>query len=207
MLGSAQITDELVAAAVADTAASARERIAQALFPQVRTMVTARLAANPDRVNAVEDIAQQAMLAVHAGLDRLENRTVVGLKAFVSRIVANKVVDHLRRKPGVGKAPLNSLDSAATGFSEAMPLWQLLSASGTSPLSAVARSDDVQRLFAALGRLKEEHREIITLAFFDQLPTSEIAAELGITRPAASMRVIRAVEALRRDLTGASGQR
>lgn len=205
MLEAAQITDAAVAAAVADSPGGDRERIVNALSPQVRMMVTARLAANPDRLDAIEDIAQQTMLAVHEALPRLDNRTVVGLKAFVSRIVGNKVADYLRRKPGVGRAPQNSLDSVAAGFSGAMPLWQLLSASGTSPLSAAARADDIQRLFAALGRIKGDYREIITLAFFDQLPTAEIAAALGISRPAASMRLIRAVEALRRDLIGPDG--
>lgn len=173
------------------------------LFPHVRMMVTARLAAHPDQLDTVDEIVQQAMLAVHGALSRLENRTALGLKAFVSRIVANKVADYLRRKPAARR--VGSLDSAVATLSGAAPLWNLLSASGTSPLSAAARSDDVQRLFLALGRLKEDQREVITLAFFDQLPTSEIAAALGISRPAASMRLIRAVEALRRDMLDSSG--
>lgn len=48
-----------------------------------------------------------------------------------------------------------------------------------------------------LGNLKPEHREAITLAFFDQMTTREIAERMGMSRPAASMLLLRAVTALR----------
>lgn len=80
----------------------------------------------------------------------------------------------------------------------------MLSASGTSPLSAADRFDCLQNVLGELGQLNERHREIITLAFFDQLATGEIADRLGISRPAASMLLIRAIKALRRRVTGSS---
>jgi DNA-directed RNA polymerase specialized sigma24 family protein len=45
------------------------------------------------------------------------------------------------------------------------------------------------------------------MAFFDQLPAAVIAREMGISRPAASMLLIRAVKALRRSVrtTGETG--
>jgi RNA polymerase sigma factor (sigma-70 family) len=97
-----------------------------------------------------------------------------------------------------------SLDSTVGVFSNAGPLWQFLSVSGTSPHSAVERAELAAQLIAELGRLKPQHREVITLAFFDQLPVSEIAAQMGVSRPAASMLLIRAVQTLRRHMTGSS---
>jgi RNA polymerase sigma factor (sigma-70 family) len=59
-------------------------------------------------------------------------------------------------------------------------------------------------MMSKIGRLKEEHRQVLTLAFFDQMPTGQIAELLGISRRAASMRLMRAIRALRRDITGSS---
>jgi RNA polymerase sigma factor (sigma-70 family) len=180
-------------------------RVVAAVAAQARLMVAARLSATPAQMDAVDDIAQNAVSALSASLARLQNKTVGGLKAYFSGIVANKVADFLRRPPGrVAGGQAVSLDTTVAGFSESGPMWQLLSASGTSPLSAADRDDQVVRLMTELGRLKAEHREVISLAFFDQLPTGEIAERMGISRPAASMLLIRAIKALRRNMTGSS---
>ncbi len=55
-----------------------------------------------------------------------------------------------------------------------------------------------------LGGLKAEYREAITLAFFDQMTTRDIAQRMELSRPAASMLLLRAVKALRRSMSGAT---
>ena len=55
-----------------------------------------------------------------------------------------------------------------------------------------------------LAHLREEYRGAITMAFFDQLSTAQIAEQMGTTRQAASMLLLRAVKALRKRLTGTS---
>ena len=198
------LTDATVAAA-ADGTPGEKARVLGVVAPQVRLMVLARLSAAPDRMCDVEDVSQAALTGLTTALSRLENRTVGGLKAYVSGIVAHKVSDFLRTKPAERRGrPGVSLDSTVAGFSSPGPLWQFLSASGTSPLSAADRTDQIMRLMEELGQLKPEHREVITLAFFDQLPTSEVAANLRVSRPAAAMLLLRAVKALRRRMTGSS---
>jgi DNA-directed RNA polymerase specialized sigma24 family protein len=120
----------------------------------------------------------------------------------VSGIVARQVVDSLRH-PTAGRAGLRaavSLNTTVTSFSQAGPLWQILSASDTSPSSAFGRAEQVSRLIAELGRLKADYREIIILAFFDQLPMLEIARRRGSSPKAASMLLLRAVRTLRRNM-------
>lgn len=199
------ITDDLVAAATGGVAEDV-ERLFRALGPQVRLMVMARLSATPGSSHALDELTQLTLVALNDGLGRLERPTAAGLKAYLSGIVSRKVADHLRRRGGgdlVGPA-LPSLDSTVSALSGASPLWQLLSGGGTSPLSAADRSDQFGRLMTELGKLKDDYREVVTLAFFDQLPTREIAERMRMTRPAASMLLLRALRTLRRRLTGSS---
>ena len=205
MLGTADITDEQVASSVGGSEQDT-DYVLRAMESQVRLMVSARLSPTPAQYHAVEEIAHLAMVGLSEGISRLERQTVAGLKAFVSGIVSRKVSDFLKRRGGgdfVGPTA-QSLDSTVTAISGASPLWQFLSADGTSPSSAADRADRFAWLLKELGKLKPEYREIITLAFFDQLPTREIAERMGISRPAASMQLIRAVKSLRRNMTGSS---
>jgi RNA polymerase sigma factor (sigma-70 family) len=183
--------------------AQAVETLLRAIGPQIRLMVAARL---PGRYHDLEELTQLVLVALHDALPRLERPTVAGLKAYLSGIVTRKVADHLRRRGGgdlVGPA-WPSLDSTVMGLSGASPLWQLLSAAGTSPPSAAAQADQFARLMEELGKLKADYREVVTLAFFDQLPTRDIAERMRLTRPAASMLLLRALRTLRRNLTGSS---
>jgi hypothetical protein len=97
-----------------------------------------------------------------------------------------------------------SLDTTVADFSEVGPLWKFLSISGRSPLSGAGLTDQVSLVLSELGRLKDEHREVITLTLFDQLTTAEVAERLGISRRAASMLFLRAIRSLRRRVTGSS---
>lgn len=191
-----ELDDDLVRLAIqGDPPALAR--LAACLLPQVRLMVAARLGHDAQRSADVDDIAQVSLSALLAAISRLQMPTVGGLRAYLSALVANKVADFLRspaRRPE--RQPL-SLDSTVANLSSGGALWQLLSASGTSPLSAAARAEHVTRVMAELARLRPEHRDVITLAFFDQLKTAEIAERLSISRPAATMLLTRAIAALR----------
>ena len=169
-------------------------------------MVAARLGARVREYSQTEDIAQTVCMGLMASLSSLENRTVAGFKSFLSTIVSRRVADHLRR-PGtqhVGDERVASLESTAAGSSGPGPLWQFLSATGTSPASAAERTDQFARVLSELEELKPAYRDAITYAFFDHLSTAEIGSRLGISRPAASMLLIRALQALRRRLVPAA---
>lgn len=193
------LSDERVAAAVRGERA-ALDAVATAVADQARCMVAARLSPTPGHFDAVDDLAQQSLLAMCEGIRRLEAATAEGLKAYLSGIVSRKVADFLRlaarsrvRRGGGGRVrEMNWASSDA--------FTSVLEASGATPSSIAGRAEHADRMLAALGQLKPEHREAVTLAFFDQLPTGRIADLMGISRPAASMLVLRAVRALGREV-------
>ncbi|MCK4340466.1 MAG: sigma-70 family RNA polymerase sigma factor [Phycisphaerae bacterium] len=196
------MTDEMVRAA-AEGAEPERTRVLEALEPWVRLMVIARLGPPVAQIDGLKEVTQEVMVALTPGITRLENQTARGLRAFTSQIVRHKVSDLLsRQQKGVADGrPIRSLDSTVCRPSGAHPLWQLLSASGTSPGSAAARAEQIARLMAELGQLKPRYREVITLAVFDALPMAEIAREMGLAQPATARQLLkRALLTLRRKM-------
>jgi RNA polymerase sigma factor (sigma-70 family) len=205
MIGVAELTDAVIGAAVAG-ASAARAEVFGVLEPRIRLMVAARLSPAPEQFPAIDDITQEVMMALTQELSRLRHLTMDGLNAFVSGIVTRQVALSIRRQ-GFGKdagGHAVSLDSTIAAMSGGGLLWQFLSASGTSPRTAVERAEQARLLMAALGRVKPEHREIITLVFFDELTVAEAAQQMGVSRAAAAMLLLRAVRALRRLMTGTS---
>ncbi|MFQ5503058.1 MAG: RNA polymerase sigma factor [Phycisphaerae bacterium] len=203
MFGAETISDERILAAVQGSE-SDRDWILESLGSQVRTMVMARLSPTPAQFHAVDDISQRSLIALAEGMSRLRSPTIGALKSYTSTIVSRKVADYIRDARKRKQQPMASLDSTVFGASAAGSLVELLSTSGTSPLSSMARAEAIRRIIVDLGRLKPSHREVITLAFFDQLPLSEIAERLDKSRPAVSMLLIRAIKTLRRNVTGSS---
>jgi RNA polymerase sigma factor (sigma-70 family) len=198
------LTDDAVESAVRGDPAH-RAVVLAAMAPQVRGMIYARLHPSASQVHLLDDLSQEAIAAVSAGLHSLQRRTVGGLRAFASTI-ASRVVARALAGRGAFRQAARSLDSSVVGGDDSAcgPLHTLLSMSGASPASQADQAIAIQRVLSELHALKTEHRDVITLAFFDQLETHDIAERLGISRPAASMLLIRAVKTLRRNLTGAS---
>lgn len=198
----ADLTDETVAEAI-DGASRAIERVATAVNDQMRLMVYARLNPTAAQLGHVEELTQQSIESFLAGLSTVTVRSVAGIRSFASTIVARRVADHIRNPAGIGrgKPSPRSLDSTVAGYTVAGPLWQFLSAGVTGPLSAAAREDQFQQTMIELSRMRDEYRAVITMAFFDQLTTGQIAERMGVTRQAAAMSLLRAVRALRERLS------
>ena len=84
---------------------------------------------------------------------------------------------------------------------EAIPAWDNIPDTGTSPISAVAKADRHELLRRAIHELNEGDRQIVLLRNFDDLSNSECAEVLGIDPKAASIRYVRALQRLKTKLT------
>lgn len=71
----------------------------------------------------------------------------------------------------------------------------------TPPDIAVVRREEDRQVHEALSRLRDEDRELLMLALWEELPRDELAAFLGCSRHAAAQRVHRATRRLGRELT------
>lgn len=195
--GNGEWSDSLVGEAFAG-APSARARLSERLMPRVRAMVIARLVPTPAQQHDVDDLTQDCLMAVLDGIPRLREPTAAVLRAFASTIVSRKTADYIRQRVAEGQRKGGGRSDGDTG------LWATILADSLSPGSSAARRDDIRQIVLALSGLKETYRRIVTLAFIDQISMSEIADQLEISRPAASMLLMRAIRTLRRNLTGHS---
>jgi RNA polymerase sigma-70 factor, ECF subfamily len=75
----------------------------------------------------------------------------------------------------------------------------------TSPSQAAARAELKIRLQEALNNMEDLDREVLALRHFEQLANVEAARVLGISETAACNRYVRALERLKKILTGPSG--
>ena len=75
----------------------------------------------------------------------------------------------------------------------------------TSPSHAAARVELKVRLQEALNSMDELDREVLALRHFEQLTNAETARALGISETAACNRYVRALERLKKILTGPAG--
>ncbi|MBI3408611.1 MAG: sigma-70 family RNA polymerase sigma factor [Planctomycetes bacterium] len=166
----------------------------------VRRMIDLRL--DPAIVQRVDasDVVQDVLLEASRRLQDFLQKPTMPFHLWLRHIAKDHIIDahrkhHQAQKRGVnreqplvrpGWADQSSLDLAG----------QLLDQELT-PASAAIQQELQRRLHGALKELNEDDREMILMRHFEQLPNQEVAASLGLTEAAASMRYLRALRRLR----------
>ena len=141
----------------------------------------ARIAASHEaRPHLAEELVQEIWFAVWRALPAFRGDS--SLRTFVARIAANRAASHVAKAVRTPKA--QDADEA-------------LVASGDDPEADALARDRSARLLAAVRELPLVSRQTVTLTLEGFGPT-EIAASLGISANAVSIRLARAKEHLRR---------
>ncbi|MBL8843245.1 MAG: sigma-70 family RNA polymerase sigma factor [Planctomycetes bacterium] len=152
---------------------------------------------------STSDLVQSTCREILEHLDRFRYDGEIGFERWLYATALRKLQDRQRyygaRKRDVGRdaAPL------ADGGAESQPPeeWLARLAAAQSTASGVAvRREEVARLEAALAELPAQQREVVELAYRQQLGHAEIAARLGISAPNSRMILARALARLARRL-------
>jgi RNA polymerase sigma-70 factor (ECF subfamily) len=150
-----------------------------------------------DQVRGGQTQAVEQLLASH----REPLRRMIGMRldpALVGRVDASDVVQEVLLE--ASRRLRDYLRDPAMPFH----LWlrhaelaaQLLDPEQT-PATAAIRHELERRLHSAIAELEEDDREVILMRHFEQLSNQEVAAALGLSEAAASMRHLRAIRRLR----------
>ena len=178
--------------------------------PRLRRMIKLRLDRRLQGRVDPSDVIQEAYLEVSRKLVEylgdpsmpffLWLRLVSGQKlALVHRQHLGVQARDAGREVSLHRGPLPEATSAA--------LAAQLIGHRTSPSQAAAKAELKIRLQDALNSMEELDREVLALRHFEQLTNVETARALGISETAACNRYVRALERLKKILTGPAGGR
>ena len=129
-----------------------------------------------NRPDQVDDVLQETLIQLYTSRDSYDVSRP--LRPWLYTIAANKARDALRRAKNRPVIPISSLLAYDT-----MSLEETLNnfASHTdNPLTWLDRKEEADRIRRAVARLPKKHREILTLAYFDQLTYRQIAETIRI---------------------------
>jgi RNA polymerase sigma-70 factor, ECF subfamily len=149
--------------------------------PRVHALAWRRLGSR----EAAEDVTSATFERAWRAMPKFRWRDA-GFPAWVLRIAANEVTDHLRRE---GRA------SSKRGQRALATLAPLPAGGADDDLT-----DDDPALRAALARVKPRYAEALTLLYFAGLDANEAAAVLGCSPRTFAVVLHRAHDALRREV-------
>jgi RNA polymerase sigma-70 factor (ECF subfamily) len=131
-----------------------------------------------------EELTQETFLKTWQYLD--QGKKVDNLRAFLYRVANNLVIDYVRKKKE------DRLDALLENSPELEPMHD---ARGDIETAELARN-----VIATMETLREDEREILTMRYIDELDLKEIAEILDISVNNVSVRLNRAMKALRKEL-------
>lgn len=136
------------------------------------------------------DILNEVMLEVWRGASRFEGRSAVS--TWVFGIARNKTVDRLRsRNPGK--------------MVELEP--DIAEDEGPGPAEVLLAAENAENVRYCVKQLSEAHREVVHLAFFEDLNYREIANIVGCPEGTVKTRMFHAKKALKRCLSAILGMK
>lgn len=133
------------------------------------------------------DVLNDVMLEVWRSAGKFEGRAKVS--TWLLGIARNKILDHWRKK---GSREFTEVDDSLEDESE-----------NINPENASAAASDGKLLRACMAKLKEEHREILHLVFFEELGFSEIAEIIQVPEGTVKSRAFHARSQMKQQLVRA----
>lgn len=134
-----------------------------------------------------EDVTADVFMKALDALPRFKWQGV-SVSAWLYRIANNRITDHFRRKGLSGKGSL-PIDEVKTLVDE-RPLPE-------DRILAALRRAEVEE---AIGKLSDQDQLVITLIFYEELSSSEVAEVMGISTNLVYVRLHRALKRMRRVL-------
>jgi RNA polymerase sigma-70 factor (ECF subfamily) len=117
------------------------------------------------------DLSQEAWVKAWQRLGQFQGEA--GFATWVTRIVINLCLDHLRHQKRHTAESIEAMAEESGGVERQMPVVSV------NPTAGLERSELRQRIDKALGQLSEAHRTVLVLHEFEQLEYKEIAKAIN----------------------------
>jgi RNA polymerase sigma-70 factor (ECF subfamily) len=176
--------------------------------PRLRRMIKLRLDRRLQGRIDPSDVIQEAYLDVSRKLAEYLGDPSMPFFLWLRLVTGQKLALVHRQHLGVQARDAGrevSLHRGALPEATSAALAAQLIGKHTSPSQAAVRAELRIRLQEALNSMEELDREVLALRHFEQLTNVETARALGISETAACNRYVRALERLKKILTGPAG--
>jgi RNA polymerase sigma-70 factor, ECF subfamily len=171
----------------------------------IRRMIDRRMDRAVQRRVDASDIVQDVLVEANRRLgDYLANPTMP-FGIWLRHMARDRLIDAHRRHRVASTRSVDRevpLVTAAAGDRSEADLAGQLADRELTPAAAATWHELERRFAAAVEQLDEGDRQIVLLRHFEHLSTAEAAAALGLSKPAAGMRYLRAMRRLRGLLEG-----
>ncbi|WP_156417888.1 sigma-70 family RNA polymerase sigma factor [Aureimonas sp. AU4] len=150
-------------------------RFLEAVTPHLRMLAARRLSAFGADNQDLEDVVQEALLAIHLKRGTWDPQRPIG--PWISAIARNKLIDALRRRGHRVHVPIDDVVDLV-------------------PDERQPTSDDEHDVGRMLGRLKPVQRDIVQAVSLDGSSVRDTAARLSMTEGAVRVALHRALKSL-----------
>ena len=149
------------------------------------------------------DLVQEVFLSVHRQFPQFRGTTEAEFVAWLRRIMAGQFALVLRRYMGTKGRDVNlERDLVAEFDQSSMAIDRGLMASYSTPSQHASRREQAVLLAEALGKLTEDHREVIVLRHLESLSFAEVAVRMNRTENSVYKLWVRALANLRSAMGG-----
>ena len=156
------------------------------IFDRFQPEIVRYLAHRTGNIDTAEDLAQQVFLKAWQAIPRFEHRGAP-FKSWLYRMAHNQMVDHFRTSRPTTALEGVDVPAAATAEGELLT------------------GETNERLRAALDRLSDDHREVLTLRFLMEKSAREIGEIMDRKEVTVRGLQMRAPQALRREIDAIGG--
>ena len=149
-----------------------------------------------------EDIVQETLSAACRKLDFMQNRPDIPVYCKLRKLLFQTITDLERKhlQSQMRDAYREREISGGEGVTSPGLDWNMFADTVTGPLTQIARQDRYELLRKTMESLPENDRIILELRHFDGMSNTECAEALHLTQKNASIRHVRALERLKKQL-------
>ncbi|HZT80318.1 MAG TPA: sigma-70 family RNA polymerase sigma factor [Gemmataceae bacterium] len=150
------------------------------------------------------DLVQQTLLEAHRDFGAFQGAHERDLLAWLRRILAHNLFNQARHFAARQRDAAReiSLEHVRAGLDRSSAaLGRGLADDGPRPSEVAARREAEVRTADALARLPADYQQVLLLRVFEGLPAEKVARQMGRSAGAVRMLQLRALTALREELT------
>jgi len=164
----------------------------------IRRMIDRRMDRVVQRRVDASDIVQDVMIEANRRLgDYLSNPTMP-FQVWLRHMARDRLIDaHRRHRVAASRSVDREVPLAAGDEGSLAGPVARVADRDLTPAAAATWRELERRFAAAVEQLDEDDRRIVLLRHFEHLSTAEAAEVLGLSKPAAGMRYLRAMRRLR----------